>query len=362
MTAGANTLVPLGAEGSGPDATGAPRVAVVVLNWNGWRDTTACLESVYRSTYPNFRVVVCDNASTDGSPERLLAWARARVTTDHGAGAISHLAEVRWPSDGPELGAAARAGSLLLVHTGGNWGFAGGNNVGVEAALADPDVEHVWLLNNDTVIEPDAIAELVAAVAAVGGEVLASSQVRTMENPDVIWFEGGVYSPWLATARHVSPERFAAASHRYLSGCALLVSRGALLRLGLLDDTMFMYAEDVDYSAKAARAGVPLVLAPRSVVLHAGGASSGVASAFAYRHHVANTVRAVTRHHGRSRLLTIVPYHVAKAFALFVWKHRSPTLLRAYVDGLLAGCRGSPASPLEREAAACLQRTRPRAA
>jgi hypothetical protein len=256
---------------------------------------------------------------------------------------VSHAGELRWPDDDHrELAAAGAtaAGAFLLVHTGGNWGFAGGNNVGVRVALADPAVEYVWLLNNDTVVAPDAVAELVAAVAALGPAALASSQVRSMDDPAAVWFEGGEYSPWFATARHVAPDRFAAAEHRYLSACALLVGREAVRRLGFLDDTMFMYAEDLEYSARARRAGVPLVVASRSVVLHAGGASSGVGSAFSYRHHVSNMVRAVTRHHGRARLLTIVPYHVAKALFLFVGRHRSPALLRAYVSGLVRGCVG----------------------
>lgn len=322
-----------------PRLTTSPRVAIVILNWNGWRDTTVCLESVYRSAYPNFRVIVCDNASTDGSPERLLSWALANTGGD-GVARITRVTEVHRPSEAREIELAATPGSFLLIHTGGNRGFAGGNNVGIKAALADPAVDYVWLLNNDTTIGRDTISELVAAAASAGEDVLASSQVCDMAHPTRIWFAGGEYSPWFAIARHVSPDRFAAASCRYLSGCALLLSRGAVHRLGLLDDTMFMYAEDVEYSARARSAGVPLILAPRSVVLHAGGSSSGVGSAFSYRHHVSNLVRAVTRHHGRARLWTIIPYHVTKALFLFVTRHRSPALLRAYAAGLVLGCRG----------------------
>lgn len=314
---------------------GAPGgVAVVVLNWNGWRDTVACLESLYQSTYPNFRVIVCDNASSDDSRDRILAWGRSREAVGVA------LTEASWPLAPGALAESARPGSLLLLHTGGNRGFAGGNNVGIAAALQDPDVRYVWLLNNDTVVAPDAIAELVRAAEGAGEAVLASSEVREMRDPDTPWFTGGEYSPWFATARHVEAGRFAASAHAYVSGCALLISREAVRRLGVLDDSMFMYAEDVEYSARARAGGVPLVLAPRSVVLHAGGASSGVGSAFSYRHHVSNLVRAVTRHHGRPRLLTIVPYHIAKALYLYAARHRSPALLRAYASGLWAGCRG----------------------
>ncbi|MDN5848572.1 MAG: glycosyltransferase, partial [Nitrococcus sp.] len=57
----------------------APRVTVAILNWNGWEDTIACVDSVLRSDYPNYHVVICDNASSDGSPERIRDWAAGRL-------------------------------------------------------------------------------------------------------------------------------------------------------------------------------------------------------------------------------------------------------------------------------------------
>lgn len=106
-----------------------PLVYIVILNWNGWQDTLACVTSCCALTWPEYRLLVVDNGSTDGS-EAIL---RDRLATGE------------------------------VLQSGGNLGFAGGNNVGIRHALA-AGAEYVWLLNNDTEVAPDALSELVAAL------------------------------------------------------------------------------------------------------------------------------------------------------------------------------------------------------
>ncbi|MFP3942394.1 MAG: glycosyltransferase family 2 protein, partial [Alphaproteobacteria bacterium] len=134
----------------------APRVCVVLVNWNGWRDTVECLESLLRSDYPNFQAVVCDNGSTDGSVEKLASWARGEAVWP---GPLSpELAPLSTPplpkpvrlevvSPGEDPGERARATDVVVIDTRENLGFAGGNNAGIRFALAQPEVRFVWLLN-----------------------------------------------------------------------------------------------------------------------------------------------------------------------------------------------------------------------
>src|ERR1700722_11537010 len=106
-----------------------PRVTCVVLNWNGWKDTVACLDALKKCTYPELTVLAVDNGSSDDSVDRIRA---------------AHP-------------------SITLLETGANLGFAGGNNVGVRHALAQ-GADYLWLLNNDTEPAPDALSALVAKV------------------------------------------------------------------------------------------------------------------------------------------------------------------------------------------------------
>ena len=321
-------------------------VNIVLVNWRGWQDTILCLQSLFRLR-GEFRVIVCDNASGDESVPMLRAWAAGRlcawVPPAHPARALA----VPRDSDGIPLeehlaGAAPAAPSdarLVLLHTGANLGFAGGCNAGIRYTIARGDATAVWLLNNDTVAQPEALGALVAEAGRGGVDALASSLIFQMTTPRRIWFEGGEFRPLTGAGHHVPLSRFARSRHPYLSGCALFIPRSVWERIGLLDESFFMYGEDVDYSIRAADAGVPLRIARESIVLHAEGASSGHASPSAYRNIVSSGLRVCRRHFGAWHAIPAVGYHVAKLLYLWAVKRRSRASMAGYWSGIVRGIR-----------------------
>ncbi len=330
-------------------------VSVIVVNWNGWRDTILCLQSLFRSRDVTYRVIVCDNGSTDESVDRIRAWAAAEldafVPPEHPARARCVPPPTRPISftlvDGAQSApsrASVADAKLMLIPNGANLGFAGGNNAGIRLAFEALDSDYVWLLNNDTVVEPDSMRELVRVAQNDGGLSLASSRISLLSDPTTIWFEGGEYNPFWATASHVPLARFGRSSRRYLSGCSLLIGRRAWERIGALDDALFMYGEDIDYSIRAERAGLPLRIATESRVLHAVGASSGMRTPSAYRNFVSSSVRVSIRHHGRKYVIPTTLFHVTRMLTLLVVKRRDPRAMRGYLDGLIMGLRDSTAS------------------
>ena len=102
-----------------------PGVGIILLNWNGYKDTYDCLKSLESLSYPHFKVFVVDNCSSDNSYQQLL---QDQVKGDF------HL-------------------SIEIIQSGGNLGFAGGNNIGIQAAYQS-GLDYIWLLNNDTVVDP----------------------------------------------------------------------------------------------------------------------------------------------------------------------------------------------------------------
>lgn len=227
----------------------APAVWIVLLNWNGWRDTDACLESLKGLSYPNFNVVVVDNASSDASEERLR-----------------------------ELHSG-----LTLLQSGANLGFAGGNNVGLRYALGH-GAQYVWLLNNDTLVEPDALTELVEKLRRDPGLGLCGSTLLYESARDTVQALGGAhYNPWLGTVKHIGhherwpqavDEGTVEAQLSYLIGASTLVSRAFLEQIGLLQDDYFLYFEELDWAARA-RGRFRLGYAAKSVVYHKEGSSIG---------------------------------------------------------------------------------------
>jgi GT2 family glycosyltransferase len=277
----------------------------------------------------------------------LRAWASGRVSAWVSPAAAARTHAIPRPDTSTaytehmagEPVAAGTPERLVLLNTGGNLGFAGGCNAGIAYALECDDCDAVWLLNNDTVVDEQALDALLAESERQGHAALMSSRVVSMHQPETPWFEGGEFRPLTGAARHVSPSRFRRSRHPYLSGCSLFIPRAVLDRVGVLDESYFMYGEDVDYSIRARAAGIELVLVERSVVLHAEGASLGPASPTAYRNIVASGLRLTRRYFGSMWLIPAVGYHVAKLAMLWAVKRRSRAALAGYWRGIVSGLR-----------------------
>ena len=165
------------------------KVYILILNWNNWRDTLECLESISAITYPSFEVVVIDNASTDGSVDRIGEWLQGREGS--ASMAEGYVLYDRLQAEG--VGDAATEGSsgrCVIIQTGENLGYAGGNNVGIRYALARDDCAYVWVLNNDTVVEPEALTALVECLGQDAKAGAAGSCLLYYHTPGTIQARG----------------------------------------------------------------------------------------------------------------------------------------------------------------------------
>jgi GT2 family glycosyltransferase len=274
------------------------KVYVVIVNWNGWRDTVECLESVLRSDHGPCQVVVCDNQSADGSAERIVEWASgdlAACSTNSCIAAGSTRSTVTKPvavtrltRAGAESGGSPADAQVVLVENGANMGFAGGTNVGLRYAMARGDCKYAWLLNNDTVVDAAAMRALVERCSADSRIGMVGSTLRYYHRPDRIQAQGGAtYQPWLAAARHLGVEKLASEPHdsrvveremSYVVGASMLVSVELLHRVGLLSEDYFLYFEELDLALRA-KGTFACAFAPLSIVYHKEGATMGSSGA-----------------------------------------------------------------------------------
>jgi len=286
------------------------KVYIIIVNWNGWRDTLECLESVFRNDYPDFQVVVCDNDSTDGSLDRIKEWAAGRLCASSADGPPCRsftTPAIPKPIQFVELDRAqAEAGGhtrapdvpLALIRTGGNLGFAGGNNVGLRYALARDDFAYAWLLNNDTVIPPDALVALVSRMQERPDAGQCGSRLLFYEAPNEVQALGGAsYNRWFALTRHIGafssadrPVDISEIESRmdYVVGASLLVSRSFLLDIGLMNEDYFLYSEEIDWATRA-RGRYDIAYAHNSVVYHKEGRSIGSSSSAAQKSRFADS-------------------------------------------------------------------------
>ena len=300
--------------------TPEPHVTIVILNWNREADTLECLDSLARTNYPSFSIVVVDNGSTDGSPEAIERWGLQNLP-------------------------------LTLIRNGENLGFVRGSNQGMRHALST-NTEYVFLLNNDTVVEPDAISLLVATAERSGDTGMAGPKIYQFGKDNVLDSAGTRAIPWLAQGFLVGhgEEDHGQYDHPgdlpYVTGTALLVKRAVLEKVGLMDEDYFCYFDDFDWGLKARKAGYRLLLVPEAVVYHKGSLTAGFNSPF-YVHHMV-----------RSRILfarknvPLLPFLFAFLPYLFLYRYLRPAAILIFrrrwdhLGALHRGIRDGFAAPV----------------
>jgi len=281
---------------SRPALPGKPAVAVILVNWKGWADTIECLESVLRSDWPAYRVIVCDNGSPDRSLEHIEAWAAGRLDVAVTAGhPLRALSSPPLPKPIPHVcydRAAAESGGdasdhtlrLALVQTGRNLGFAGGVNVGLRYALARKEFEYAWVLNNDTVVRPDTLGQLVRRMQERPDAGMCGATLLSYDPPHAVQaWAGARFNKWVGGTWHLGARQPASApvdrdgverGLSYIMGASMLVPRSVLDDVGVMSEDYFLFFEEVDWAFRIRRR-YALAYAPASVVYHKGGASTG---------------------------------------------------------------------------------------
>jgi GT2 family glycosyltransferase len=228
--------------------TATPSVAIVILNWNNALDTLECLDSVFQIDYPAYDPIVVDNGSSDDSVNRIRS---------------------KYPG-------------VELLETGKNLGYGGGNNVGIRHAIKD-GASYVFVLNNDTLVAPTILKELVQVAESNPKIGIVGPIVLLHEPQDVLYSAGsfidwkkgatwhrGLYQPAGQYTELQKPEPV-----DFIAGCGMLVRRDLIEAAGYLDPRYYLNFEDVEWCVRAHRHGFEVYFAPGAVIWHKDSATMG---------------------------------------------------------------------------------------
>lgn len=216
-----------------------PRVSIIILNWNSYEVTMDCLLSLQKIDYSNFEIVVVDNGSVDGSPEKLL-------------------------ENAPEI---------RMIRNAANLGFAGGCNMGMRDALRR-GTDYVLLLNNDTIVAPDFLTRLVNVTESDEKIGAASPKVLFFDHPDRLNYAGGEHRRWrlfpkMIGLRQLDDGRYDNIREvSFLTGCAFLIKAGVVRKIGVLEEIYFHFYEDIEWSLRVLKAGYKTFYVPAAKIWH----------------------------------------------------------------------------------------------
>jgi len=223
-----------------------PRVCIVILNWNGLKDTIECLESIRHITYPNYEVIVVDNASKGNDPEIL-----KETFGDY----------------------------IRLIENRKNYGFSEGNNIGMRYALNNnipPD--YFLLLNNDTTVASDFLTELIKVAESDSNIGIVGPKIYFYDfngRKDIIWSAGGKVCWWhvpfyhhLGSAHNDLPEYNFIKEVGFVSGAAMMLKRKVAEEISLLNSQYFFGYEEIECCLKARKAGYMIFYVPKAKIWH----------------------------------------------------------------------------------------------
>lgn len=230
-------------------------VYIILLNYNGYNDTLACVESIHKQNYKDYKVIIVDNKSTDDSLEQL-----QKIVSD----------------------------KVVLLPNSENGGFAAGCNVGITYVMEHTkeisDEDYILLLNNDTVIEESFLDNLVSefqvATANKLNPGMAGCKIMYYDKPDVTWYAGGSFDTWRCRGKHFTSEDIDKTKRiDFITGCCQLIPLSVVKQIGLMEEEFFLYFEDVEYCERVKKAGYQLIYIPTAVIYHKCGGSASYVSA-----------------------------------------------------------------------------------
>jgi len=253
-------------------------VNLFVLNWNGRDLTLDCLSSLEKITYPNVKVYVIDNGSSDNS-----------VTAIRNQFSDYEIIEL------PE-----------------NYGFARGNNAGFE--IVKQKADYIIFLNNDTIVDPNFVEPLINAMESNSTVKQSTPKIFYADNLDYIWFGGGKVTLWAGWIRHLGirqKDSMQFSFNRnvdYATGCCVCMRTVDFESIGMFDESFLMYGEDVDLSLRFRKQGGQILFVPESKIWHK--VSSSIGTQFSIRKWKRKNIgkmKLVTKHVHPAQLPIVMP-------------------------------------------------------
>ncbi len=234
------------------------KVSIILVNYKNAHDTLHCLESIYNIKYNNFQIIIVENGSQDDSTDKIIKWAK-----DKGKHIIFCNKDFVFPDKDFTK-------ELIIIENEENLGFSGANNIGIKYALKCK-ADYVWLLNNDTVVDENALSRLVRSSIIDERIGLVSSKIYFYEDKKKVQYDGDIPSD---VGKEDNNDDFLKIVE-FAPACSLLIKSAVFKDIGFLNTDYFLYFEDNDFCKRAKSNGWFILYDPCSVVYHKGGASIG---------------------------------------------------------------------------------------
>ena len=337
------------------------KVSIIILNWNGWKDTIECLESLYQITYPNYDVIVVDNGSENESVERIKEYVEGKIKVESKFFEYSienkPIKIIEYTREEEEAGGGKENEitnlpsnrKLILIKNEKNYGFAEGNNIGMRYALKALNPDYILLLNNDTVVDPEFLTELLNVAGSDQRIGILGSKTYYYSQPNRIQLTWNKIDMWRGLVFLAGAGEIDRGQHNeiretdYVPGSCLLIKQETIKRIGLLDASYFNYWEETDYCMRAKKAVFRSFYCPNAKVWHKISQSASKVAGFSAYYMTRNRFQFMKQHATQSQYLSFLLYFFGFQFwftgGIHLVYHRNIKAFKSFLRGVMDGLR-----------------------
>ena len=272
---------------NGKENMNNPKVSIVVLNWNGWEDTIECLESLYQITYPNYEVIVVDNDSKDDSIEKIKDYAKGKIkveskffkyNTNNKPIKVFEYTEEEAKTVGSrteKINSLPSNKKIILIKNKKNYGYTGGNNIGIRYCLINSKTDYFLILNNDTVVASDVLSEMINVAESDSTIGIAGPKTFFYDDPQRFQSVGIDINLTWGKHKHIGTHEIDHGQFDQINkerdavqGSCFLVRKEVIEKIGILDEDYFCYWDEIDYCFRVSKAGYRIVYTTKAKIWH----------------------------------------------------------------------------------------------
>ncbi|MCL0056313.1 glycosyltransferase [Dehalococcoidia bacterium] len=290
------------------------KVSIIILNWNGLEDTIECLESLKKITYPNYEVIVVDNGSEGNDVEVL----------------------------------QERFGDYIhIIQNDKNYGFCEGNNIAIRWLLDNSQPDYFLLLNNDTVVAPEFLTELVKVAESSPSVGITGPKTYLYDDPNrfwLVWFGVDMHKgrPFHVGSREIDRGQYETIKEvDYIAGSCLLIKRSVVRNVGLFDESYFNYWDETDYCLRVRKGGYKIIYVPKAKIWHKRSQSASRVTGFSSYYLTRNRFWFMKRHATEKQLASFLLWFFLRDFWVESGVHllyrRDVKTLKSFYRGIKHG-------------------------
>ena len=330
-------------------------VSIIILNWNGWKDTIECLESLFRINYPNYNVIVVDNGSEDESIEKIKEYCEGKIEVKSNFFEYTKrnkpIKIIEYSREEAEFGKNKNGNinelpsnkKIFLIKNEKNYGFTVGNNIAIKFVFKNLNPEYILLLNNDTVVDNNFLGGIVQIAEGDEKIGVVGPSIYHYYEKNKIQSLGAKIDFNTGKRKILNLEDFDEKNPAgpievdYVSGCALLAKSELIKKIGNLDPEYFAYCEEVEWCTRAKRIGYNVLCYPRCRIWHKKSKTAEKMKGFQIYHYTRNTFWFIKQYASKKQYFSFLLYF----FGFWIWyKSFFHILYQRDIDGFTSFVRG----------------------